>query len=677
MAKSIEERIEDYAKDLLKKSSTKYYSKTDSINHEIEKALSDAPSKSGGSGDNRPDIKLFIQLPSMKTYPVMIEAKGTKGKLIKADSEGNIENTKKDGSPNWQNITNYAVNGAVHYANALINYSTTYKEVIAVGINGYIDSTGSQIFECEIYYVSRDNYCIPKKIGNDFSLLFKANWKMLDEKIKDLSLTEEEKEKLTKANENIIESNLKDLNQMMWEGLNISTNARVKLVAGMIMAGLGVPSKVSPLTVGDLKGDMGTSSNDGQIIVNKIKDFLVEKDLPEEKRTMIVNDLQLTFLTRELYDSASGESKLKKIYSFVEKNILPYTDSSKAVFLDFTGKLFNILMDWVDVPDGGDNDVVLTPRYVTDLMAKLCKVNKDSYVWDYAVGTAGFLVSSMKLMLMDCESISNIEEKNQKKLDVKCKQLLGIEKRPDIYLLAVLNMILMGDGTTNILQADSLTEFDGNYAQGSLKGQPFPANVFLLNPPYSASGKGFVFVKKALDRMTHGRAAVLIQENAGSGNGMPYTKELLKKNRLVASIHMADIFKGKAGVQTAVYVFDVGTPHNLDDVVVFINMSKDGYTRSNRKKATLKTNLKNTDHAFERYAEVVDIVLGRQKKTDYYKDGVDVIKDTITLGGKDWMFRQHVKIDTRPTDEDFKKVIFNYLTWKINSLNDEGDNNEQ
>ena len=39
-----------------------------------------------------------------------------------------------------------------------------------------------------------------------------------------------------------------------------------------------------------------------------------------------------------------------------------------------------------------------------------------------------------------------------------------------------------------------MTEYKGKYEQGDLKGKDFPANVFLLNPPYSAAGKGFVFV---------------------------------------------------------------------------------------------------------------------------------------------------------------------------------------
>lgn len=233
-------------------------------------------------------------------------------------------------------------------------------------------------------------------------------------------------------------------------------------------------------------------------------------------------------------------------------------------------------------------------------------------------------------------------------------------------MLAVLNMIMMGDGSTNILHKDSLTEFEGNYEQGDDAGKPFPANVFLLNPPYSADGKGFVFVKKALSKMKSGRAAILIQENAGSGNGLPYTKEILKNNTLVASIHMSDIFCGKAGVQTAIYVFDIGVAHNKDNIVKFLDFSNDGYTRQNRKKSGADVNLKNTDHAVERYEEIVDIVLNRKKKTNYFDDCV--IEDTINLEGKDWTYNQHRKIDTIPNEDDFRKTVAEYLSWKVSSL---------
>ena len=244
---------------------------------------------------------------------------------------------------------------------------------------------------------------------------------------------------------------------------------------------------------------------------------LSKKNLPDEKIKMIANILEVPFIQSGLEKPINGESKLHTIYTDVSRNILPYV-TGELHNIDFTGRLFNVMNEWVAVPDGDKNDVVLTPRYVTELMAKLCEVNMDSYVWDYATGSAGFLISAMHQMIDDAKQrLSSSPSKLEEKINhIKMEQLLGIEKLPDVYMLAVLNMILMKDGSANIIKDDSLN-FDGNYRQGSKKGKPFPANVFLLNPPYSAEGKGFVFVEKALGKMTRGgRAAILIQENAGS-----------------------------------------------------------------------------------------------------------------------------------------------------------------
>ena len=93
---SIEEQIEDWGK--LQLGKTKYYTKTESINSEIESALKIAPSKTGGTGTNYPDIKLFIETKSLRKIPVMIEIKGTKGNLMKLNSDDEIDNKKKDGT---------------------------------------------------------------------------------------------------------------------------------------------------------------------------------------------------------------------------------------------------------------------------------------------------------------------------------------------------------------------------------------------------------------------------------------------------------------------------------------------------------------------------------------------------------------------------------------------------
>lgn len=671
--KSIEEQVEDWCKAQF--STTKYYTKNESINQEIDSALKKAPSKAGGTGENYPDIKVLLEFDDLSRVPVMIEVKGSYGDFIKTGDDGKVAYKNGKGEIQHSYITKYAVNGAVHYARAIIDNTESYDEAIAIGVNGYDTSTGRK-FEIGAFYINKNNLYVPIQIGEytDLSFLQKKYLRQLRQRLNELSLTEEEINKAKNDLENEIDVNLKYINQKMEDELKISVGYRVKLIAGLVMAGLGVPGKVKPLHVADLSGESGENSHDGAKIVNKIKDYLQEKHLPAEKINMIMNELYQVFLHSKLHlPEENGESRLHTLYNDVRTSLLPFLNG-ELHNIDFTGRLFNVLNDWVDVPDGDRNDVVLTPRYVTELMARLCGVNMDSYVWDFATGSAGFLISAMNQMIKDAEA--KLKEKSpaefdEKLLHIKMQQLLGIEKLPDIYLLAVLNMILMKDGSTNLIHGDSLKDFNGTYEQGELKGTAFPANVFLLNPPYSAPGKGFNFVAKALGMMNHGgMAAVLIQENAGSGNGLPYTAEILQHNTLRASIHMADIFLGKSSVQTAIYVFDVGRPHNPKDVVRFIDFTNDGYSRQNRKKSSQNVNLRDTDNAEARYNEVYNLVtFGRgvgDKNLNYFRDAY--VEDTISLDGKDWTYKQHQRIDPTPTYDDFYKVVSEYLAWRVGEV---------
>lgn len=255
------------------------------------------------------------------------------------------------------------------------------------------------------------------------------------------------------------------------------------------------------------------------------------------------------------------------------------------------------------------------------------------------------------------------EELAHKSAEIKANQLLGLEILSNVYMLAVLNMIMMGDGSSNILNKDSL-KFDGHYGFGKTD-EKFPADAFILNPPYSAEGNGMIFVEKALSMMNKGYAAIIIQNSAGSGKAAEYNKRILEHSTLLASIKMPiDLFIGKSSVLTNVYVFRVGEAHQKDDVVKFIDFSNDGYTRSDRKKAS--RNLFDTDRAKERYQEVVDLVrFGKTKlniftEKEYYEGHIDPEK------GNDW--NQTAPIDTRPTLDDFKKTISDYLAWEVSTL---------
>lgn len=662
---SVEPNIADLANGWLRSYKLPYKLEQESLNTEIDQALNDYASKSGGAGGNRPDAKLFLQDKNLVNYPILIEYKGYKDKLVLLDADGRVANKTAKNQPDFKTINSYAVNGAVHYANALLHY-TSYTEIIAIGMTGYKDDAGKLQYEIGVYYVSKSNFGVGQKVDDytDFSFLKKENFDQFIETVKQLHLTPEEIEKLRERREQEINASLVKLNNDIYQNeKGLSERDRVNLVAASIIATLGVPGKVAALEKAELKSSTEDGNRDGDIILRKIKAFLNEKNLPSEKRDLIVRTLQNTLTTDNINKVENGESQLKRVFTKIIDDLGIYYKIGLST--DFTGKLFNEMYSWLGFSQDKLNDVVLTPSYVATLLARLARVNKDSYVWDFATGSAGLLVASMNEMLIDAkEKIKSPDELARKSAQIKATQLLGLEILSEVYMLAILNMILMGDGSSNIINKDSLKEFDGNYGFGKTD-EKFPADAFVLNPPYSAPGNGMVFVERALSMMSKGYAAIIIQNSAGSGKSTEYNKRILKHSTLLASVKMPiDLFIGKSSVQTNVYVFRVGEAHQKDDTVKFIDFSVDGYTRTNRKKASC--NLRDTDHAKERYQELVDLVrFGKSKlniftEKEYYEGRID------PNNGADW--NQTAPIDTKPTLEDFKKTVSDYLAWEVSNL---------
>ena len=662
---SIEPNIADLVNGWLKSYEVPYKLEQEALNTEIDQALNDYFSKNGGKGGNRPDAKLILKANDGKDYPILIEYKGYKDKLVKLDDEGNVANKTSKNQPDFANINAYAVNGAVHYANAVLHY-TSYTDVIAIGVTGHKAADGKIIHQIGVYYVSKSNFGVGQKVADytDLSFLKKEHFSAFIEKVKQLSLPQEEIEKLKERREQEIAASLVKLNNDIFKSeKGLSENDRVYLVVASIMATLGdVDNNVYPLTKADLKSSDERNNTDGDIMIRKIESFLDAKKLPKDKKDLIVRTLQNTLTTDNINKAEDGESQLKRVFIKIVDDLGIYYKIGLTT--DFTGKLFNEMYSWLGFTQDQLNDVVLTPPYVATLLCRLARVDKDSFVWDFATGSAGLLVAAMNEMLVDAKKkIKSPEKLLRKSAEIKANQLLGLEILSNVYMLAVLNMIMMGDGSSNILNKDSL-KFDGHYGFGKTD-EKFPANAFILNPPYSAEGNGMIFVEKALSMMEKGYAAIIIQNSAGSGNAVEYNKSILTHSTLLASIRMPiDLFVGKSSVQTHIYVFRVGEAHQKDDIVRFIDFSNDGYTRSARKKST--NNLRDTDNAKERYQELVDLVrFGKSKMSifaeqDYYEGVVD------PENGADW--NQSSPIDTKPTIEDFEKTVSDYLAWEVSAL---------
>lgn len=664
--KSIEPNIADLANGWLKSYKLDYRLEQASLNTEIDKALDDYYSKNGGIGGNRPDVKLLLQSSKNgRYYPVLIEYKGHKDKLEKLDADGNVENRNAKNEPVFKNINGYAVNGAVHYANAVLHH-TSYTDIIAVGMTGYKDEQGEIHYEIGVYYVSKSNLGVGQRVGDfdDFSFLAAEHFENFISQVEELSLTPEELDRLKEKREKEIDASLTKLNNDIYQNeKGLGENDRVYLVAAAIIATIGIPGKVAPLEKSDLKSSNERGWRDGDILVRKIESFLEEKALPKEKKEMILRTLSNTLLTENINKVHSGETQLKRVFTKIVDDLGIYYKIGLTT--DFTGKLFNEMYSWLGFTQDKLNDVVLTPSYVATLLAKLARVNKDSYVWDFATGSAGLLVAAMNEMLIDAKNrISSPEELRKKEAQIKAEQLLGLELLSSVYMLAILNMILMGDGSSNILNKDSLTDFDGKYGFGKTDHK-FPADAFILNPPYSANGNGMNFVERALGMMKKGYAAIIIQNSAGSGKAREINRRILQNNTLLASIKMPlDLFIGKSSVQTNIYVFKVGEPHEKDETVKFIDFSNDGYTRTNRKKAS--NNLKDTGNARGRYEELVQLVRFGKKKLNIFSEK-EYYEGTIDpKNGADW--NQTAPIDTKPTLDDFKKTVSDYLAWEVSNL---------
>ena len=208
----------------------------------------------------------------------MIEYKGYKDKLEKLDEEGRIENKTSKNEPNFKNINSFAVNGAVHYANALLHH-TSYTDIIAIGMTGYKDESGKIKYEIGVYFVSKSNLGAGQKVGeySDLSFLKKENFDEFIAKVKTLSLSLEELEKLKEQREKEIDTSLVKLNNDIYQNeKGLGENDRVYLVAASIIATPGIPNKVPVLEKNELKSQTFVGGRDGDIVIGRITAFLEE-----------------------------------------------------------------------------------------------------------------------------------------------------------------------------------------------------------------------------------------------------------------------------------------------------------------------------------------------------------------------------------------------------------------
>ena len=138
-------------------------------------------------------------------------------RVIKTSLKNSTINTNSNqkGEPNYQNINSYAINGAVHYANAILK-CTSFSDIIAIGVTGHKNTQGKIIPQIGVYFVSKDNFGIGQKVGefNDLSFLRNDNFSKFTEKLRTLKLSSEEIAKINEERDKKIEDVLRKLTKV-------------------------------------------------------------------------------------------------------------------------------------------------------------------------------------------------------------------------------------------------------------------------------------------------------------------------------------------------------------------------------------------------------------------------------------------------------------------------------
>ena len=248
-------------------------------------------------------------------------------------------------------------------------------------------------------------------------------------------------------------------------------------------------------------------------------------------------------------DAKKNESPLLHIVRDLHTHVQPFTRDHYD--FDIIGNFYGEFIRYTG-GDGKGLGIVLTPKHITDLFADLAKLNKNSAVLDICCGTGGFLISAMKKMT---EGVSADDRRH-----ILEHSLIGIEQEPQMFALAVSNMILRGDGKTNLYQGSC---FDDTLF-GHVKDK---ASVGFINPPYSQKGESlheWDFVLRMLNGLQKNATGIAIVPMSLAIAPHPLRERLLREHRLEAVMSMPDDLFYPIGVVACIMVFTAHVPHESD-----------------------------------------------------------------------------------------------------------------
>ncbi|GHT26159.1 hypothetical protein FACS18942_03110 [Planctomycetales bacterium] len=299
--------------------------------------------------------------------------------------------------------------------------------------------------------------------------------------------------------------------------------------------------------------------------------------------------------------------------------------------------------------DGSGLGIVLTPQHLTEFMVELSGANKNSKVVDICCGSGAFLVTAMSKMLR--------EANKPEAARIKKEALYGIELDDDIFTLAVANMIVRGDGKSNIYFGDCFSPA----IVKELKEKSI--NIGLINPPYSQKDHNELeFVEQMLNILAVGGTGVVVVPMScatGSKKQLDDVRErLFNKHTLKAVFSMPEdmFYSNNANASVCVMVWEAHRPHNITENTFFGFYKNDGLVKVKK--------LGRIDK-FNRWENIKAKWLELYRERDV-KEGLTAKK--AVDWDDEWLCEAYMETDySKLSQNNFQQVVTNYFAYLIKS----------
>ena len=409
----------------------------------------------------------------------------------------------------------------------------------------------------------------------------------------------------------------------------------------------------------------------------------------------------------------NSENKTKKI-ELLQKNVLNDQKVRKLKIKDWIEILDNILMDiyrYIDADSSEGQDILnlffiafnkytgkadknqaFTPDHITEFMCSITDVDRTKVVLDGTCGSGSFLVQAMVKEIADCRRNKTEKEAEELIQQVKEKHIFGIEVEEKAYGLSTTNMLIHGDGNSNI-------KFGSIFDNKKFIMEADP-DIILMNPPYNAKPigipaaykttwtakakdgkedptKGFVFVhflsdvikelndlkEKAGKPTKQVKLAVLLPVAAAIGTSDIIEKEkiaMLENNTLEAVFTLPnEIFYPGASACACCMLFTLGKPHSEDKETFFGYCKDDGFKKKKNLGRIEQFNANN--ESLWKAIEKEWLYFFRNHKAEAGKSATVVVN-----GESEWLCEAYMKTDySKLSESDFQQTLNNYLAYQI------------